>query len=654
MVNTRNEKEKDHLTDDPMLIIKQLRRSAPAKAKALLKKLKKKKAIKNKRESAKDVDIFKQTEASQNESTEEVEYIKENIDERLAQHFQDVYERFKENSTTIDDTNEELERNETSTTIMDDSSRSSFDTDSDYRNESDDMGHKEEGKKSQRISKRLIKLKNRPSIMKLKEFAEKPELVEVWDTSANDPFFYVWLKCVKNSVSIPQHWCVKRKYMHGKRGFERMPYKLPHYIEDTKISEIRQSIREKEEQKSTKQKMRDRVRPKLHTMDIDYQTLHDAFFKYATKPKLVKFGELYYEGKELQLQTKKFRPGVISKKLRKALNIGINDPLPWINNMQKYGIPPSFPYLQIKGVNYFPSEEMKMNSYSADGKTHYKYNTEDSDGSLVYGTFVSTNVLGKYPENFLWGELERKEEEEEDSDEEQQEEKEREKEEIQEELKEKEKKDKDEEEMKYENAYKKSTSTQENANKMANMGGTYSVLTNSKMSGTYTPFMDSGLMSVDINSFIPGYETPSYINPGNWNVHNVKPYTVLQAEEMPISSKALFASNVKYKINANTLKNNNNNYINKSSNISEGFQTPFTPGGLKTPFTPMEIGCSEKEKSVISQDSSYNTNPENVRKELNKFEKIANRANMLSAQVDYSKKVKKEDKKKKKKKDFKF
>jgi len=36
-------------------------------------------------------------------------------------------------------------------------------------------------------------------------------------------------------------------------------------------------------------------------IDIDYQVLHDAFFKYQTKPKLSGHGELYYEGKEFEV-----------------------------------------------------------------------------------------------------------------------------------------------------------------------------------------------------------------------------------------------------------------------------------------------------------------------------------------------------------------
>ena len=53
--------------------------------------------------------------------------------------------------------------------------------------------------------------------------------------------------------------------------------------------------------KTLKAKTRERVQPKLGRMDIDCQKLHDAFFKFQTKPPLSGYGETYFEGKELSL-----------------------------------------------------------------------------------------------------------------------------------------------------------------------------------------------------------------------------------------------------------------------------------------------------------------------------------------------------------------
>lgn len=53
-----------------------------------------------------------------------------------------------------------------------------------------------------------------------------------------------------------------------------------------------------EDAKTMKTKMREKVRPKMGKIDIDYQKLHDAFFKWQIKPKLTIHGDLYYEVRE--------------------------------------------------------------------------------------------------------------------------------------------------------------------------------------------------------------------------------------------------------------------------------------------------------------------------------------------------------------------
>ena len=47
--------------------------------------------------------------------------------------------------------------------------------------------------------------------------------------------------------------------------------------------------------------LQERVQPKMGKIDIDYQVLHDAFFKYQTKPVLTGHGDVYYEGKEFEV-----------------------------------------------------------------------------------------------------------------------------------------------------------------------------------------------------------------------------------------------------------------------------------------------------------------------------------------------------------------
>ncbi|KAK6590879.1 Cus1p U2 snRNP [Cryptosporidium xiaoi] len=189
------------------------------------------------------------------------------------------------------------------------------------------------------------------TIKDLKEKSNNPELVEIWDTTASDPELLVFLKCLQGSVKVPLHWNSKRRYLQGKRGLERPPYKLPSYIEETNIAEIRALLLEEESKMTMKQKQRRKIRPKLNRMDIDYQVLHDAFFIYSTKPTLTQIGELYYEGKEYEFRNKNIRPGKLSQRLKDALGMQPNWPPPWLIKMQKHGPPPSYPYLRIPGVN---------------------------------------------------------------------------------------------------------------------------------------------------------------------------------------------------------------------------------------------------------------------------------------------------------------
>lgn len=63
--------------------------------------------------------------------------------------------------------------------------------------------------------------------------------------------------------------------------------------------------------------------------------LHDAFFKFQSKPRLTRHGDVYYEGKEFEVSLREKRPGVLSEELRKALQIPEGGPTPWLVNMQR-------------------------------------------------------------------------------------------------------------------------------------------------------------------------------------------------------------------------------------------------------------------------------------------------------------------------------
>ena len=229
-------------------------------------------------------------------------------------------------------------------------------------------------------------------------------------------------------MPVPRHWCYKRKYLQGKRGFEKPPFKLPEFIRKTGIMEMRQALQEKEESKSLKAQMREKIRPKMGKIDIDYQKLHDAFFKWQTKPKMTIHGDLYYEGKEFETRLKEKKPGDLSTELRTALGMptGPNAnkcPPPWLIAMQRYGPPPSYPNIKIPGLNA-PIPEGCSFGYHAGG---WGKPPVDEYGRPLYGDVFGTsstidlNVVEEEVDRTLWGEMESESEEEESSSEEEEE-----------------------------------------------------------------------------------------------------------------------------------------------------------------------------------------------------------------------------------------
>lgn len=157
----------------------------------------------------------------------------------------------------------------------------------------DDSGSDSDGDaEKQAASKKKLKRLNRMSVAVLKQTAKHPEVVEWIDVTSSDPHLLVQLKGYRNMVPVPAHWSQKRKYLQGKRGIEKLPFELPEFIKDTGIMELRNAVKEKEDASKLKTKTRERVQPKMGKIDIDYQKLHDAFFRYQTRPRLTMHGEL--------------------------------------------------------------------------------------------------------------------------------------------------------------------------------------------------------------------------------------------------------------------------------------------------------------------------------------------------------------------------
>ncbi|KAL4138517.1 hypothetical protein PRIC2_002022 [Phytophthora ramorum] len=264
------------------------------------------------------------------------------------------------------------------------------------------------------LSKKARKKSKRLSVAELKQLVVYPDVVEAHDVTSADPRLLVYLKSYRNTVPVPHHWCHKRKYLQGKRGIEKPPFKLPEFIAQTGIAEVRESVAEDDDKKKNKQRARDRMQPKMGRVDIDYQVLHDAFFRFQTKPRLTQLGDLYYEGKEFEVKLKAKVPGQLSDELKAALGMVEGVPPPWLLNVQRYGPPPAYPNLKIPGLNA-PIPEGASFGYHPGG---WGKPPVDENGQPLYG-----DVFGKAPESEnqgeeinreRWGELEEEEVEEEE------------------------------------------------------------------------------------------------------------------------------------------------------------------------------------------------------------------------------------------------
>ncbi|KAI1819191.1 hypothetical protein F4861DRAFT_159954 [Xylaria intraflava] len=281
-----------------------------------------------------------------------------------------------------------------------------------------------------KLSKKKRKMLNKLSIAELKALVKKPEVVEWHDTSSSDPRLLVQIKAQRNVVPVPSHWSLKREYLSSKRGIEKPAFKLPKFIAETGISEMRDAVLEKQAEQSLKQKQRERVQPKMGKLDIDYQKLYDAFFRFQDKPVLTRFGEVYYEGKEYETDLRHLRPGELSEPLKEALSIPPGAPPPWLINQQRFGPPPSYPSLRIPGLNapIPPGAQWGFNP-GCYGKPPVDEYNRPLFGGDIFGIMQPNQPAppsGEPIERTLWGELqeleEESEEEEEDEDEDEDEE----------------------------------------------------------------------------------------------------------------------------------------------------------------------------------------------------------------------------------------
>lgn len=296
-----------------------------------------------------------------------------------------------------------------------------------FEDDNDDIPDEEDEEAGiQKVSKKKRKQQNMLSVAELKALVNKPDLVEWTDTSAPDPKLLVHIKSYRNVVPVPTHWSLKREYLSSKRGIEKPAFSLPKFIQETGIAEMRDAVLEKQNEASLKQQQRARVQPKMGKLDIDYQKLYEAFFKFQTKPELTRYGEVYYEGKEYETNLRHLRPGELSDELKEALNMPPGAPPPWLINQQRYGPPPSYPALKIPGLNAPPPPGASWGFHPGG---YGKPPVDEATNRPLYGGDIfgvlqqqQNTQQGAPIEKDLWGELQAPEEEEEEEEEESEEE----------------------------------------------------------------------------------------------------------------------------------------------------------------------------------------------------------------------------------------
>jgi splicing factor 3B subunit 2 len=335
---------------------------------------------------------------------EDVEYVPAQIglgDDPAVAAFAEIFEKFKVEEPKEEVKDEPAPKPDRSEAKK--AARAKLADDESASSDSDDDGPR-------KISKRKKKEMSRMNIATLKAAVKRPDVIESWDTSSTDAKLLVYLKAYRNTVPVPKHWSAKRRYMANKRGYEKPPFKLPEYIEQTGIAKIREAVMEKAASQTMKGKQREKVRPKAGKMDIDYQVLHDAFFKYSTKPVMSRHGEVYWEGKENEIRMQNKKPGQLSDTLKNALGMVENGPPPWLINMQRYGPPPSYPSLKIPGLNA-PIPSGATYGYHPGGWGKPPVNEY---GQPLYGTYEEPQDNDE--KDMLWGEVEELDEEDEEED----------------------------------------------------------------------------------------------------------------------------------------------------------------------------------------------------------------------------------------------
>nr|BAS01671.1 splicing factor 3bA [Lotharella vacuolata] len=163
--------------------------------------------------------------------------------------------------------------------------------------------------------KKKIKIKMENKFILLKKIANRPDKIGIHDTRSKFCFSLVNIKDMQKSIDVPILWKTKKKFLIGNKGNENSNIFLKYYVN---------------------------INSKIKKGFKNFKNILELIDKEVVFKTYLKFGEYFYEGKNLEKNLEKYRPGVLSENLREALGISTYSNPPWILNFKKFGLPPSY------------------------------------------------------------------------------------------------------------------------------------------------------------------------------------------------------------------------------------------------------------------------------------------------------------------------
>ena len=225
------------------------------------------------------------------------------------------------------------------------------------------------------------KRRERATVEELKLTTDFPELVELHDANAADPRFLVSVKAQRNTVQVPPHWWEKSVFLSNQTDRDQSDAVMPAFVASTGVAAMRGD-------------------PKL----ANPMALAKPFLAGHPRLPLTQYGDVYVQYKDMRARFNRFKPGVMSQRLRDALDMSERDPPPWIRGMQMVArLPPAYPGIRLPGINVPPPAGASWGL----GKGQWGEPSRDKDGNFIFSGVNRHTKAGandKTEKNLvLWG-----------------------------------------------------------------------------------------------------------------------------------------------------------------------------------------------------------------------------------------------------------